>query len=92
MDNQHRKIKGYRELSQVEIDGMNAMKELEKQVLEALQQAVANGADGRWAAIARTDIQKGFMAAGRAIARPDGYDTVEEREAGTAPESEGLQT
>ena len=92
MDNQHRKIKGYRELSEAEIAGMNTMKALEQQVLDALQQAVANGADGRWAAIAKTDLQKGFMAAGRAIARPDGYESVEEREARTAPESEGLQT
>lgn len=43
MDNQHRKIKGYRELSQEEVDLMNAIKtkgaellELQAQLLESL--------------------------------------------------------
>jgi hypothetical protein len=34
MDNQHKKIKGYRDLSQVEIDLMNAAKTLEAQCLD----------------------------------------------------------
>lgn len=100
MDNQHRKIKGYRELTQGEIDRMNRAKQLEREVLEFINdeqaransgQALDNMADPRWLAIAKTDIQKGFMSLGRAIARPDGYESVEEREAGTTPESEGLQ-
>jgi hypothetical protein len=33
MDNQHRKIIGYRDLSQEEIDLMNAVKEVEQQML-----------------------------------------------------------
>jgi hypothetical protein len=73
MENQHRLIKGYRELSKVEIDGMNVLKQLEENVLDELAVAEKNGADPRWLAIAKTDIQKGFMAAGRAVARPDGY-------------------
>ena len=73
MDNQHRQIKGYRELSQEEIDDMNEMKALEKTVLSALDRAQLAGSDPRWTAIAKTALQKGFMAAGRAIARPDGY-------------------
>lgn len=72
MENQHRLIKGYRELNEAEIGHMNVMKEFEKAVLLWLEAAVADGADPRWAAIAKTDLQKGFMAAGRAIARPDG--------------------
>jgi hypothetical protein len=73
MDNQHRLIKGYRELTEDEVAGMNAVKKMEEVVLKALEQAEAVGADPRWIAIAKTDLQKGFMAAGRAIARPDGY-------------------
>ena len=72
MENQHRLITGYRELSQAEIDGMNRMKKYEEQVLRRLQMCVDDGADPRWAAIARTQLQLGFMAAGRAIARPEG--------------------
>lgn len=34
MDNQHRKIKGYRELSQEEVDLMNRIKEKGKEMLE----------------------------------------------------------
>lgn len=70
MENQHRLIKGYRELSTEEIAGMNALKEIEKQALAILEANVANGADGRWSAIGKTHLQQGFMAAIRAIAKP----------------------
>lgn len=79
MENQHRMIKGYRELSEAEITRMNQAKTLEAAVLAFIKEemAAATGhegvADARWLAIAQTDIQKGFMALGRAIARPDGY-------------------
>lgn len=82
MDNQHRKIKGYRELSQDEINKMNEVKELANKVGELI--ASLDGpfggdgagnhmshADGRWLAIAKTDLQKGFMALTRAIAQPE---------------------
>lgn len=70
MDNQHRKIKGYRELSQSEIDLMNEIKEKAAEV-GALVDKVTNLGEGRWAAIAKTDLQKGFMSLTRAIAKPD---------------------
>lgn len=72
MENQHRKIKGYRELTQEEVDLMNEVKqkgiELGKlfEKLEALQDL-----DKRWLAIGKTDLQKGLMATTRAIARPE---------------------
>ena len=71
MDNQHQKITGYRDLSQDEIDLMNKMKALEAEignVLAALPKddACAN----RWAAIARTHLETGFMFAIKAVARP----------------------
>ncbi|RBP74101.1 hypothetical protein [Marinobacter nauticus] len=72
MDNQHRKIKGYRELSQAEIDAMNAVKEKAAEVGELVHELEQNKElDQRWVAIAKTDLQKGFMAATRSIAKPD---------------------
>jgi len=72
MDNQHRKIKGYRELSEVEISAMNAVKEKAAEVGELIFDLEENSdLDQRWVAIAKTDLQKGFMAATRSIAKPD---------------------
>ncbi len=78
MENQHRKITGYRELSQAEIAAMNHVKEIEQSLLKMIGDFEIHVGedikpDHRWLAIARTDLQKGFMALGRAIARPDGY-------------------
>lgn len=77
MENQHRHIKGYRELSQAEIDAMNQVKEVAEQVrslisqIEGLNHDTANHAiDLRWLNIAKTDLQKGFMFLTRAIAQP----------------------
>lgn len=108
MENQHRKIVGYRELSQEDIDLMNRIKAAGRELL-ALQAEVVeriardkhvcrviktegirtvdptqqeeHEADvdfvlsdvaepGRWAAIAKTDIQTGVMALVRAVAQP----------------------
>ena len=71
MDNQHKKIKGYRDLSQEEINLMNEGKELAEQVgsfIEKLQNT--DGLDQRWVNIAKTDLQKGFMGAIRSVAQP----------------------
>ena len=71
MDNQHRKISGYRELTQVDIDGMNRIKDLEK-VAGVLFKEIAKleGVDPRLLAIARTQLQTSFMWWERAIAQP----------------------
>ena len=80
MDNQHRKIKGYRELSQDEIDLMNEIKAkgVELDVLiskvneaNAGNQAARDSEAFRWAAIAKTDFQTGLMALTRAVAKPE---------------------
>lgn len=72
MENQHRKIKGYRELSQGEIDAMNAVKEKAAEVGILIEEMESNSElDQRWVAIAKTDLQRGFMAAVRAVAKPD---------------------
>lgn len=71
MENQHRQITGYRELSQGEIDMMNRVKQQAAQVGElATELANLKGIDQRWVNIGITDLQKGFMALTRAIAQP----------------------
>lgn len=71
MDNQHRQIKGYRELSQTEIDQMNAVKELGIQLGGLIEDMRANKEfDQRWVSIGATDLQTGLMALTRAIAKP----------------------
>jgi len=69
MENQHRKIKGYRELSQEEIDAMNKVKELANEIGAFIEELA--DVDPRWLAIAKTDLQKGFMSLTRAIAQPE---------------------
>lgn len=71
MKDQHEKIKGYRDLTQAEIDLMNEAKSLAEQV-GALTEKVKTtpGIDVRWLSIGITDLQKGFMAVIRSIARP----------------------
>lgn len=71
MKDQHTLIKGYRDLSQSEIDLMNKGKALAEQVGELIEEIKAlPDTDKRWAAIGQTQLQQGFMAAIRAVARP----------------------
>ena len=71
MDNQHKKIKGYRDLSQGEIDLMNEAKELAEQVGILVGKLKAKqGLDHRWVATGATDLQKGFMCIIRGVAQP----------------------
>ncbi len=71
MDNQHRKIKGYRELSQAEIDLMNEIKTKGAELGGLVQKLrAAEGLDQRWVSIGSTDLQTGLMALTRAVAQP----------------------
>lgn len=71
MDNQHKKIKGYRDLSQDEIDMMNDAKELSAKCGEFIEKlANVDGLDHRWISIGKIDLQKGFMSVIRGIAQP----------------------
>lgn len=71
MDNQHKKISGYRDLTQSEIDGMNSIKSLEVDVGELFKQiGEIQGVDQRSMALAKTNLQQGFMWFVRAIAKP----------------------
>jgi len=72
MENQHRKIKGYRELSQEEIDLMNKVKSMGIELGQLVQELNDNPLlDQRWVAIGKTDLQTGLMALTRSIAQPD---------------------
>jgi hypothetical protein len=77
MENQHRKIAGYRELTQDEIDCMNKVKALGEELSKLHDYLAATNVqtgghqiDPRWLAEGRTDLQKGIMCWVRAIAQP----------------------
>ena len=71
MENQHQKIKGYRELSQEEIDLMNKIKAQGEQLSALISELQAiSTIDGRWVAIGKTDLQIGIMALVRSVAQP----------------------
>ena len=86
MENQHRKISGYRELTQEEIDLMNEIKakgqELESLLNKCRSVDVVVGKTGdrehdetldeasRWRAIAKEHLQQGLMALTRSVAKP----------------------
>lgn len=74
MDNQHRKITGYRELTEMEIHLMNEGKELAKKCgafIEKLE--YETDTDKRWVAEGKTDLQKGFMSLIRSVAKPETF-------------------
>lgn len=80
MDNQHKKITGYRDLTQEEIDFMNESKALAAQVGEFINKLektnVERGAvvaDVGWLMTAKVDLQKGFMSLTRSIAKPSTF-------------------
>lgn len=71
MDNQHKHIKGYRDLSPDEVALMNRIKAKAVEVGDLVADLnKAAGLDQRWVAIGRTDLQTGFMALVRAVAQP----------------------
>ena len=72
MENQHRKIKGYRELSQEEIDLMNEIKTKGAELGELVQKLEnSQETDKRWVEFGKTDLQKGLMCLTRSIAKPE---------------------
>ena len=71
MDNQHKKISGYRDLSPAEIDLMNEAKGLEAKWNGFVDKLRATeGLDQRQVSIAATDGESAFMRAVRAVAQP----------------------
>ena len=83
MENQHRQIKGYRELSQAEIDLMNEIKAKGAELGDLVarlraypsepSQTIVPGQsslDQRWVSIGATHLQQGLMALTRSVAQP----------------------
>lgn len=66
------KIGGYKKLTDVEIELINRVKSAENEI-GVLMQVIQDmeGNDKRWSNIAKTDLQKGFMALVRSIAKPE---------------------
>jgi len=81
MDNQHKLIKGYRDLSQDEINLMNEAKAQGEQLgalierLEAAEFAQTSDQvpDKRALALAKTNLQQGMMWLVRSIAKPASF-------------------
>ena len=80
VDNQHKKITGYRDLTEEEIALMNKAKELAVQCGKLVSELEGYHADTgqhavdmRWLAIGKTDLQKGFMGVVRSIAKPETF-------------------
>lgn len=72
MENQHQKIKGYRDLTQEEIDLMNEVKTKGAE-LGVLIEKLDNmdEIDKEWLSSGRLLVQQGLMAVTRSITRPD---------------------
>jgi hypothetical protein len=71
MENQHRKISGYRELNETEIALMNQIKVKGGEIGDLVAELKATaGLDQRWISIGATDLQTGLMALVRGVAQP----------------------
>lgn len=67
-------ITGYHVLSEAEVTVINEVKQIAICVGEVCDQvSTIGGVDHRWLNIARTDLQKGFMALVRSIAKPETF-------------------
>lgn len=71
MENQHKKITGYRDLSQEEIDLMNEGKELAEKCGNFIAKLeTTESTDKRCVALGKTYLQTGFMWSIRGVAQP----------------------
>lgn len=74
MENQHRKITGYRELTEQEVDLMNQIKQKGVELGELVNTLkTISDLDQRWLSIGATDLQTGLMALTRAVAKPSSF-------------------
>lgn len=68
------KVKGYRQLTDAEIQLMNKVKAKGAEIGELVAELKdMDGLDQRWISTGATDIQKGLMAVTRGIAQPDSF-------------------
>lgn len=74
MNNQHKLIKGYRDLTESEISAMNEVKELGSQLETMVIKMQANKElDQRWVEAGKMQLQQGIMALVRSIAKPESF-------------------
>lgn len=79
MENQHRRIEGYREFDEKDVDHISTIKSAEKDIGQLWQQ-IENipGVDKRALALAKTSLQEGFMWFVRAVAKPTDVFTADD--------------
>lgn len=70
MDNQHRLIAGYRDLTESDIARVNEIKAKAEEVGALVDKLAESGVDMRWLNIGKTGLQQGFMALTRAVTQP----------------------
>lgn len=64
-------VAGYQQQTQSRVDQVNGHKVLEERLLRIIDYLQQSGmGDPRWLAIAKTDLEKGFMALNRAVFQP----------------------
>ena len=74
MNDQPEKISGYRVLSLFEVDAINEVKDMSNRTGVLIDKLMGNqDTDKRLVALAKTNLQQGFMWAVRSIAKPDGF-------------------
>lgn len=64
-------VTGYRTLTATDTQRMNQLKAISREFCNAITELHAEGANPRWLAIAKTDMQRACMMACRAVAKPD---------------------
>ena len=75
MDNEGLPVTGYKPQSDEAVELVNQNKVTEEMLLRLMDDMKGSDAiDQRWLAIARTQIEQGFMALNRAIFRPQRVD------------------
>lgn len=74
MKDQHKQIKGYRDLTQDEIDLMNEANALAEQCGALIEKLMAiESTDKRCVALGKTNLQQGFMWAIRGVTKPETF-------------------
>lgn len=71
MENQHRQIDGYRELTAEEISLINEVKQLQRRFAQLRREVLQRGGEPRNAALARTYGEEGFSRLIKAVAKPE---------------------
>lgn len=65
-------VSGYRPQGDLAVGRVNHNKQIEERILRVIDElGVDENVDKRWLAIAKTDIERGFMALNRSIFKPE---------------------